>query len=45
MAYLVNPGKKGDIFGLPSASFSNVIAGKKNLQALSISETLWDVLN
>jgi hypothetical protein len=41
MAYLVNPGKKGDIFGLPSASFSNVIAGEKNLQSVAISETLF----
>lgn len=41
MAYLVNPGPKGAIFGLPSGSFSNVIMGKKNLQALSITETLF----
>ena len=41
MAYLVNPGPKGSIFGLPSAAFSNVIAGQKNLQAATFSETLF----
>jgi hypothetical protein len=41
MAYLVNPPKKGDWFGLPSAAFSNVIAGKKNLQAFTVTENLF----
>ncbi|MEI7837163.1 MAG: DUF3034 family protein [Planctomycetota bacterium] len=41
MAYLVNPGKKSDTVGMPSLSFTNVVAGKKNLQAISVSETLW----
>jgi hypothetical protein len=41
MAYLVNPGAKGEVFGLPSAAFSNVIAGKKNLQAFTVTETLF----
>ncbi len=41
MAYLVNPGKTGDIFGLPSVAFSNVIMGKKNLQALTFTEVLF----
>ena len=40
MAYLVNPPKKGDWFGWPSAAFSNVIAGKKNLQAFTVTENL-----
>ena len=40
MAYLVNPGPKGTIFGLPSAAFSNVIAGSKGLQSLTFSETI-----
>lgn len=41
MAYLVNPGKKGTVFGLPSAAFSNVVAGEKNLQAFTFTETLF----
>jgi hypothetical protein len=41
MAYLVNPGKPGTVFGLPSASFSNVMMGSKNLQALAVTETLF----
>jgi len=41
MAYLVNPGKKGTIFGLPAAAFSNVVAGEKNLQAFTFTETLF----
>lgn len=41
MAYLVNPGPKDQVFGKPSAAFSNVIAGKKNLQAVTLTETLF----
>lgn len=41
MAYLVNPGKKGEAFGLPAAAFSTVFAGRKNLQALTVTETLF----
>jgi hypothetical protein len=41
MAYLVNPPKKGDWFGLPSAAFSNVMAGQKNLQAFTVTENLF----
>ena len=41
MAYLVNPGPKGSIFGLPSAAFSNVVMGRKNLQAFTLTETLF----
>jgi hypothetical protein len=44
MAYLVNPGPKGQIFGLPSGAVSNVIMGKKNLQAVTITETLFQRL-
>lgn len=40
IAYLVNPPKKGDWFGLPAAAFSNVILGKKNLQAFTVSENI-----
>ena len=40
MAYLVNPGPKDTILGLPSAAFSNVIAGSKGLQSLSFTETI-----
>jgi hypothetical protein len=40
MAYLVNPGPKGTIFGLPAAAFSNIIAGRKNLQAFTFTETV-----
>ncbi len=41
MAYLVNPPKKGDWFGFPAAAFSNVMAGKKNLQAFTATENLF----
>jgi hypothetical protein len=41
MAYLVNAGPDDKIFGLPSVAFSNVEMGRKNLQALTISETLF----
>jgi len=41
MAYLVNPGPKDTIFGLPSAAFSEVIAGSKGLQSLSFTETIF----
>ncbi len=42
MAYLVNPGPKGQIFGLPAAGVDSVVMGKKNLQAFMITETLFD---
>ena len=41
MAYLVDPPKKGDWFGFPSFAFSNVIAGKKNLQAFTATENIF----
>lgn len=40
MAYLVNPGPKGTVFGVPAAAFSNVMMGSKNLQAFTVTETL-----
>jgi hypothetical protein len=42
MAYLVNPGPKGTVAGLPSTSFTYVGAGQKNIQALAVSETLFE---
>jgi hypothetical protein len=41
VAYLVNPGKEGEVFGLPAASFANLIAGHKNLQTFAATETLF----
>ncbi|MEI8194608.1 MAG: DUF3034 family protein [Phycisphaerae bacterium] len=41
MAYLVNPGKPGDIFGKPSVAFSYVNLGSKNLEAFTLTETLF----
>ena len=41
MAYLVNPGPKDEVFGPPSVAFSTVFMGEKNLQALTITETLF----
>ncbi|MBN1404039.1 MAG: DUF3034 family protein [Opitutales bacterium] len=42
IAYLVNPSPDaGQVFGLPSASYSYVNAGKKSLQAFALTETLW----
>jgi hypothetical protein len=41
MAYLVNPPKKGDWFGLPAVGFSNVMMGHKNLQAFTVTENLF----
>lgn len=44
MAYLVNPGPKGCVFGLPAFAATAAWMGKKNLQAYSVSETLWERL-
>jgi hypothetical protein len=41
MAYLVNPPRKGNWFGLPAVAFSNVMAGRKNLQAFTVTENLF----
>jgi hypothetical protein len=43
MAYLVNPGSEGTIFGLPSAAYSQVFMphGRKDLEAWTFTETLF----
>jgi hypothetical protein len=41
MAYLVNPGPKNAVFSYPSAAFSYVNLGSKNLEAFTITETLF----
>jgi len=41
MAYLVNPGAEGDVWGKPAVAFSSVVLGHKNLQALTFTETLF----
>ena len=41
MAYLVNPGQEGCPFGKPAAAMSYVNLGRKNLDALTVSETLF----
>jgi hypothetical protein len=40
MAYLVNPGDECHIFGKPSFAMSYVNAGRKNLDALTVTETV-----
>jgi len=42
-AYLVNPGPKGELFGLPSASITGVWLGHgQNLESVAITETILD---
>jgi hypothetical protein len=41
MAYLVNPGPKGTILGLPAVSFTYINMRKKDLEALAVTETLF----
>ena len=42
MAYLVNPGPEGTVFGMPSASFTYLnTSKKKDLQTLAVTQTLW----
>ena len=41
VAYLVNPGPKGTIFGLPSASATYVKANRKNVETLALTETFF----
>jgi hypothetical protein len=44
-AYLVNPAKEGDVFGLPSIGGIYVHVGNgRHLAALTVTETLWDRL-
>jgi len=42
IAYLVNGGGKNTAFGYPSVAFSYVNAGSKDLEAFTISETLFN---
>lgn len=41
MAYLINPGPDDRIFGKPGFAMSYVNLGKKNLEAITVTETLW----
>ena len=41
MAYIVNAGPKDQPFGLPAAAFSYVNLGQKDLEALTVTETLY----
>ncbi len=42
-AYLVNPAKEGEVFGMPSVGVLHVHLGKgKDLETFSVTETLWD---
>jgi hypothetical protein len=41
MAYLVNPGNQDRIWGKPAVAFSSVVLGHKNLQALTLTETVF----
>ena len=40
MAYLVNPEPEGAVFGKPSVTLTYVNMGRKNLDAISVTETL-----
>jgi hypothetical protein len=42
MAYLVNPGPKDRVFGKPAVALSIGNLGDKQLQALTVTETLYD---
>ena len=41
MAYLVNPAKEGDFFGKPAVAATYIGLGRKNLDALTITENLF----
>ena len=41
VAYLVNPGPKGTVFGLPSFSATYVKADRKNVETAAVTETLF----
>jgi hypothetical protein len=41
MAYLVNPAKEGDVFGKPAVGATYIRLGRKNLDALTITENLF----
>lgn len=40
-AYLANPPKEGDMFGLPSVSTSFAVIGEKDLESLSVTQNIW----
>lgn len=40
-AYLVNPGKEGEIFGLPAVGVRFTSLGTKDIESFAIGETLW----
>ncbi len=40
-AYLINAGPEDQMFGKPAIAFTNVVMGKKSVQALTITETLF----
>lgn len=42
MAYLVNPGPKGCVFGKPAVALSVGNLGDKQIQAITLTETLYD---
>lgn len=42
MAYLTNPAPEGSIFGKPSVAFDYIGLGSKNMDALLITENVWD---
>jgi hypothetical protein len=44
MAYLVNPGPEGEVFGQPSFSAQYVMVGGKDLQVFAVTWTLWNRL-
>lgn len=41
MAVPVNTGAEGSVWGKPAVAFSSVVPGRKNLQALPLTETLF----
>lgn len=41
IAYLVNPGPAGTTFGLPSVAATYIYIGEKNLETVSVTETLF----
>ncbi len=42
MAYLVNPGPTDNVFGKPAAALTFGNLGDKQLEAITVTETLWD---
>lgn len=42
MAYLTNPAPEGSIFGKPTVAFDYIGLGSKNMDAMLITENVWD---